>query len=128
MTTVTDVRPLVSVVTYTDEETGSEIYQEVLGRTFMPLDKAPEGAANASKLPPVMQTRGSRFVKFQEARIQELATEVRHCWRLRVHGAGSCSFYRLLCRTGHRFRFFLASHSGKTSNCGCGCIVLIGLP
>lgn len=29
VTQVTDVRPLVSVVTYTDEETGHEIYQEV---------------------------------------------------------------------------------------------------
>jgi len=89
---VTDVKPLASVVTYTDEESGLEIYQEVLGRTFMPLDRAPEAAAaaaaagaggaaptaagGAGRAPPVMQTRGSKFVKFQEARIQELASEV----------------------------------------------------
>jgi DNA replicative helicase MCM subunit Mcm2 (Cdc46/Mcm family) len=38
VTHVTDVRPLASVVTYTDEDSGYEVYQEVLGRTFMPLD------------------------------------------------------------------------------------------
>lgn len=35
---VTDVKPLVSVVAYTDPETGYEVYQEVTGRTFKPLD------------------------------------------------------------------------------------------
>jgi hypothetical protein len=29
---VTDVKPLASVITYTDEEGGTELYQEVLGR------------------------------------------------------------------------------------------------
>lgn len=38
VTHVTDVKPLVSVVAYTDPETGYEVYQEVTGRTFKPLD------------------------------------------------------------------------------------------
>lgn len=38
VTHVTDVKPLVSVVAYTDPETGFEVYQEVTGRTFKPLD------------------------------------------------------------------------------------------
>ncbi len=29
-----------------------------------------------SKAPPVMETRGSKFCKFQEARMQEMASEV----------------------------------------------------
>lgn len=41
VTHVTDVRPLVSVVTYTDVESGHEVYQEVTGRTFKPLDNNP---------------------------------------------------------------------------------------
>jgi hypothetical protein len=32
ITQVTDVKPLASVITYTDEESGGELYQEVLGR------------------------------------------------------------------------------------------------
>jgi hypothetical protein len=32
ITHVTDVKPLASVITYTDEEGGTELYQEVLGR------------------------------------------------------------------------------------------------
>lgn len=38
VTHVTDVKPLVSVVAYTDPDQGCEIYQEVTGRTFKPLD------------------------------------------------------------------------------------------
>lgn len=38
VTHVTDVKPLVSVVAYTDPESGFEVYQEVTGRTFKPLD------------------------------------------------------------------------------------------
>ena len=47
-----------------------KIYQEVLGRTFMPLEftKRPDGSS--WKIPPTMQQRGSKFVKFQEARLQ----------------------------------------------------------
>lgn len=49
------------------------------GRTFVPLQQAPQAAAGlqaAGRADLVMQTRGSRFVKFQEVRIQELAHEV----------------------------------------------------
>ncbi|GIL53265.1 hypothetical protein Vafri_8912 [Volvox africanus] len=77
VTHVTDVKPLVSVVAYTDPETGFEVYQEVTGRTFKPLDNDSKERAKVSrKMQPVMETRGSKFVKFQEARLQELAEEV----------------------------------------------------
>jgi len=108
VTHVTDVKPLASVITYTDEESGTEVYQEVVGRTFMPLDaaggpggaaRAASGAAAAARAAAAggpgagpaaraaaaaaaatgakqMQTRGSRFVKFQEVRLQECADEV----------------------------------------------------
>ncbi|KAG2494157.1 hypothetical protein HYH03_007792 [Edaphochlamys debaryana] len=78
VTHVTDVKPLVSVVAYTDPASGFEVYQEVTGRTFKPLDVATSTDRNkvSRKMQPVMETRGSKFVKFQEARIQELAEEV----------------------------------------------------
>ncbi|GIL88994.1 hypothetical protein Vretimale_16291 [Volvox reticuliferus] len=77
VTHVTDVKPLVSVVAYTDPETGFEVYQEVTGRTFKPLDNDSKERSKVSrKMQPVMETRGSKFVKFQEARLQELAEEV----------------------------------------------------
>ncbi|PNW77889.1 hypothetical protein CHLRE_10g455850v5 [Chlamydomonas reinhardtii] len=77
VTHVTDVKPLVSVVAYTDPETGFEVYQEVTGRTFKPLDNDSKERAKVNrKMQPVMETRGSKFVKFQEARLQELAEEV----------------------------------------------------
>lgn len=75
VTHVTDVKPLVSVVTYTDETSGEEIYQEVVGRTFTPLDGYRPNRPK-SEVPPTMQTRGSKFIKYQEARIQEMADEV----------------------------------------------------
>lgn len=51
----------------------------VAGRTFTPLEAPPPAAAGlqaSARTELVMQTRGSRFVKFQEVRIQELAAEV----------------------------------------------------
>mmetsp|Transcript_25472 Transcript_25472/g.55379 ORF Transcript_25472/g.55379 Transcript_25472/m.55379 type:complete len:729 (+) Transcript_25472:157-2343(+) len=74
VTHITDVKPLVTVVAYTDQDTGNEVYQEVTGRTFMPVDATDN--YKKSKNPPVMETRGSKFTKFQEARIQEMADEV----------------------------------------------------
>jgi len=73
---VTDVKPLASVITYTDEEGGSELYQEVLGRTFVPIEaqRKPDGSKWVTA--PTMQTKGSKFIKFQEARLQEAADEV----------------------------------------------------
>ncbi|GAX82599.1 hypothetical protein CEUSTIGMA_g10025.t1 [Chlamydomonas eustigma] len=74
VTHVTDVKPLIEVVTYTDQENGNEVYQEVSGRSFMPIETTEQ--YKKSKIAPVMETRGSKFCKFQEARIQEMADEV----------------------------------------------------
>ncbi len=64
VTQVTDVKPLASVITYTDDVSGYELYQEVLGRTFMPLDavkaQLPPSAGGRRLTPPVMQTKGSK--------------------------------------------------------------------
>jgi DNA replication licensing factor MCM7 len=78
VTRVMDVKPLVSVATYTCESCGWEIYQEVNSQQFTPIQKcpAPQCVTNSVAGKLYMQTRGSKFVKFQEARIQELPDQV----------------------------------------------------
>lgn len=77
-TRATDVKPMVTVATYTCDTCGYEIYQEVNGRQFMPLDRCPAeactsvGAAGLLRLQP----RGSKFLKYQELRVQELPDQV----------------------------------------------------
>lgn len=59
---------------------------QVYGRSFMPEHKGSKDSVTGAKKykrDPMMNTRGSKFVKFQEARIQEMADEV-------GGGAGLC--------------------------------------
>ncbi|KAL6779626.1 MCM7 [Auxenochlorella protothecoides x Auxenochlorella symbiontica] len=78
VTQVTDVRPLLTIATYLDDQTGFEIYQEVAGKTFTPLAEAPAAvkAMNGGKSELHLQTRGSKFVRYQECKVQELPEEV----------------------------------------------------
>ncbi|KAK9798943.1 hypothetical protein WJX73_006235 [Symbiochloris irregularis] len=84
VTHITDVKPMMTVATYLDDSSATEVYQEVVGREFTPLETVPQGGAagertgQAGSGPPTLhvQTRGSKFVRFQEAKIQELASEV----------------------------------------------------
>jgi DNA replication licensing factor MCM7 len=78
VTRVTDVKPLMSVATYTCDVCGFEIYQEVKARKFMPLSECPSEmcVSNRVRGKLYMQTRGSKFVKFQTCRIQELPDQV----------------------------------------------------
>ncbi|CAI5536067.1 unnamed protein product, partial [Closterium sp. Naga37s-1] len=78
VTRCTDVKPLLQVATYTCDECGFEIYQEVTARTFMPLFECPSTRCrtNNARGRLHLHTRGSKFQKFQEARIQELAEQV----------------------------------------------------
>lgn len=99
VTQVTDVKPLLTVATYLDDASGYEVYQEVTGRQFQPLEAAPAPVARASggaaKLQ--LQTRGSKFVRFQEAKLQERAIEARA--RARRRGGPPCAV-----RHAHRHR------------------------
>ena len=67
VTRISDVKPQVAVVTYTCDACGSEIFQEISGTQFRPLDRCPSQRCKdndtVGKLQ--MQTRGSRFVKYQ---------------------------------------------------------------
>ncbi|MCO5606715.1 hypothetical protein L7F22_060905 [Adiantum nelumboides] len=78
ITRCTDVKPLMQVAVYTCEECGFEIYQEVTARSFMPLLECPSTRCrtNNTKGQLILQLRASKFLKFQEAKIQELAEHV----------------------------------------------------
>jgi DNA replication licensing factor MCM7 len=78
VTRVTEVKPLIVVATYTCDRCGWEIYQEVNARQFMPLLQCTSEVCKANQVKGKlqMQTRGSKFIKFQEVRIQEISEEV----------------------------------------------------
>ncbi|XP_063930225.1 DNA replication licensing factor mcm7-like isoform X2 [Zophobas morio] len=79
VTRVSEVKPRMTVATYICMQCNGETFQEVLSPQFMPLSTCLNQEclrANRSGAKLVMQTRGSKFVKFQEIRIQELACHV----------------------------------------------------
>uniref|UniRef100_A0A1J3GWA5 DNA replication licensing factor MCM7 n=1 Tax=Noccaea caerulescens TaxID=107243 RepID=A0A1J3GWA5_NOCCA len=78
VTRCSDVKPLMAVAVYTCEDCGHEIYQEVTARVFMPLFKCPSSRCrlNSKAGNPILQLRASKFLKFQEAKMQELAEHV----------------------------------------------------
>jgi DNA replication licensing factor MCM7 len=75
-----DVKPACTVATYTCDACGCEIYQVVSNkREFLPQRICPSGecrqqSKNGDTLH--LQTRGSKFVKFQELKLQELPSQV----------------------------------------------------
>jgi DNA replication licensing factor MCM7 len=75
----TDVKPFCHVATYTCEICGVEVYQplnnqrEFMPQRICPAECARKGKAHASL---VLQTRGSKFIKFQELKLQELPSQV----------------------------------------------------
>ncbi|KAI3787486.1 hypothetical protein L1987_41992 [Smallanthus sonchifolius] len=78
VTRCSDVKPLMKVAVYTCEECGFEIYQEVTARVFMPLFECPSKRCNVNRAKGnlILQLRASKFLKFQEAKLQELAEHV----------------------------------------------------
>jgi len=75
VTRVAEVKPSIAVATYTCAKGGFEVYQEVQGRSFMPLFTCPaQNCCQNGRLQ--LQTRGCKFVRFQEVKIQEEADEV----------------------------------------------------
>jgi len=79
VTRVSDVKPLVEVATYTCDQCGFEIYQEVgLKTSFSPFQACPSKHCVENRLSGklFMQTRGSKFVKYQEVKLQELPDQV----------------------------------------------------
>ena len=95
-TRVSDVKPMVSVATYTCDTCGFEIYQPVNGRSFMPLEACPSKRCQTNRVSGrlFLQTRGSKFVKYQEIKIQEMPDQVPigHIPRsMTVQARGACT-------------------------------------
>ena len=78
VTRATDVRPYVCVCTYMCDICGSEIYQPIVQQQFMPIVVCPSERCKDNKTTGkvTMQTRGSKFMKYQELRLQELPDQV----------------------------------------------------
>ncbi|KAL3103384.1 hypothetical protein niasHS_002570 [Heterodera schachtii] len=74
----TEVKPLASVITYVCDTCSSETFQPVNSLSYTPLYNCPSKQCVESKANGrlEMQFRGSKFVKFQEMRIQELSDQV----------------------------------------------------
>ncbi|KAJ4514849.1 DNA replication licensing factor MCM7 [Exophiala dermatitidis] len=93
-TRVTDVKPSIQIQAYTCDRCGCEIFQPVTSRQFTPLQICPseECKENDSKGQLFPSTRASKFLPFQEVKIQEMADQVPvgHIPRtLTVHCTGS---------------------------------------
>ena len=93
VTRASEVKPLARAVAYMCDQCKHEVYQEVQGTQFMPLERCtrPECTANAAPGMLTMETRGSRFCKFQEVRIQEPTDQVPNghiprCVNVRLEG------------------------------------------
>jgi DNA replication licensing factor MCM7 len=73
-----DVKPACVVATYSCDACGAEVYQLVQNkREFMPQRFCPSNACSKRKSESLyLQTRGSKFVKFQELKLQELPNQV----------------------------------------------------
>lgn len=73
VTRTTEVKPMMQVATYTCDQCGVETYQIVSGTSFMPLQQCSgeDCRVNRSGGKLSLITRGSKFTKFQEIKIQE---------------------------------------------------------
>lgn len=77
-TRVSDVKPAVQVNAYTCDRCGYEIFQPVTTQSFTPITEclSEECTANNSKGQLFLSTRASKFLPFQEVKIQEMADQV----------------------------------------------------
>lgn len=73
VTRCTEVKPMMVVATYTCDSCGAETYQPINSLSFMPVADCPSEDCRVNKAGGrlYLQTRGSKFVKFQEIKIQE---------------------------------------------------------
>jgi DNA replication licensing factor MCM7 len=73
-TRVSDVKPHVLVNGYSCEACGEETFQVINSRSFLPLQECPTATCRQDRVSGslIMQTRASKFVPFQEVKIQEM--------------------------------------------------------
>merc|ERR1719394_2059630 len=73
VTRATEVKPMMQVATYTCDQCGAETFQPVASTSFMPVINCPgeDCRVNKSGGRLTLQSRGSKFTKFQELKVQE---------------------------------------------------------
>ncbi|NXJ87146.1 MCM7 factor, partial [Trogon melanurus] len=78
VTRVTEVKPMMVVATYSCDQCGAETYQPIQAPTFTPLLMCPsrECQTNRAGGRLYLQSRGSKFVRFQELKMQEHSDQV----------------------------------------------------
>lgn len=77
-TRVSDVKPAVQINAYTCDICGCEVFQPITTKQFLPMTEclSEECMKNNSKGQLFLSTRASKFVPFQEVKIQEMADQV----------------------------------------------------
>ncbi|KAI9674425.1 MAG: Mcm2-7 hexameric complex component [Caeruleum heppii] len=77
-TRVSDVKPAVQVNAYSCDRCGCEIFQPITTKQFTPMIEcpSPDCLKNQSKGQLFMSTRASKFLPFQEVKLQEMADQV----------------------------------------------------
>ncbi|OAA43292.1 DNA replication licensing factor mcm7 [Metarhizium rileyi] len=77
-TRVSDVKPMVQVSAYTCDRCGCEIFQPITDKQYGPLTMCPSQDCknNQSKGQLNPSTRASKFLPFQEVKVQEMAEQV----------------------------------------------------
>lgn len=77
-TRVSDVKPSVQVNAYSCDRCGCEVFQPVTTKQFSPVTECPseECKKNNAKGQLFLSTRASKFLPFQEVKIQEMADQV----------------------------------------------------
>lgn len=78
VTKCTEVRPSIEVACYSSEDYGFEVYQPITTKEFTPLTEVngPEFEKNGMKGKLFLQVRGSKFVSYQDIKVQELSDQV----------------------------------------------------
>ena len=77
-TRVSDIKPAVQINAYACDRCGCEVFQPVTTKQFMPMTQclSEECTKNNTKGELILSTRASKFVSFQEVKIQEMADQV----------------------------------------------------
>lgn len=77
-TRVSDVKPMVQVSAYTCNRCGCEIFQDIADKQFAPLTVCPSQDCKANQTKGELQqsSRASKFLPFQEIKVQELPEQV----------------------------------------------------
>nr|XP_056701191.1 DNA replication licensing factor MCM7 [Euleptes europaea] len=78
VTRVSEVKPRMVVATYSCDQCGAETYQPIQSPSFMPLLMCPSRECQTDRAGGrlYLQSRGSKFIKYQELKIQEHSDQV----------------------------------------------------